>query len=131
MRVKGKGTPPLEVADIVIILLAITLTGFSAFVVYARPRETVRVVIQGANERWIFPLDAEETVSVDGPLGNTVVRIHGREAWVESSPCANQTCVASGRANSRGSWAACLPNNVFFIIEGIDENRNKPDSTAW
>ena len=121
----------LKIADIVIILLAIALTGFSAFVVYAQPRDTIRVVIQGSNQKWIFPLDAEETVRVRGPLGNTVVRIHGNEAWVESSPCANQTCVAMGHANSRGGWVACLPNNVFFLIEGTNENGTHPDITAW
>jgi hypothetical protein len=123
--------PLLKIPDLVIILLALALTGFSAFVVYIQPRGNIRVVIQGSNQKWIFPMDAEETVSVPGPLGNTVVRIHGNESWVESSPCANQTCVAMGRANSRGDWVACLPNNVFFIIEGIDENGNHPDSTAW
>ena len=121
----------LKILDLVIILLAAALTGFSAFMVYVQPRDNIRVVIQGSDQKWIFPLDAEETVTVRGLLGNTVVRIHGNEAWVESSPCANQTCVAMGHSNSRGSWVACLPNNVFFLIEGTDGNGNTPDSTAW
>ena len=126
-----KGKMPLKIPDIVIILLAVALTGFSAFAVYIQPRNDVRVVIQGTNQLWIFPLDAEETISVQGPLGNTIVRIHGNEAWVESSPCDNQTCVGMGHAGSRGDWVACLPNSVFFVIEGINGNGNYPDSTAW
>ena len=121
----------LKILDIMIIILAAALTGFSSFAAYIQPRDEISVVIQGADRKWIFPLDAEETVTVPGPLGNTVVRLHGKEAWVESSPCANQTCVGMGHASSRGAWAACLPNNVFFLIEGTSGNENNPDSTAW
>jgi hypothetical protein len=127
-----KKKPPLKIADLVIILLAVALTGFSSFVAYIQPQNSIRVVIRGASDQeWIFPLDAEETVTVRGPLGITVVRIHGNEAWVESSPCANQTCVGMGRADSRGDWVACLPNNVFFFFEGSNVSGYYPDSTSW
>ena len=120
----------LKIPDIMIILLAAGLTGFSAFVSYAKPMKTSRVLIQGQDQTWVFPLDAEETVTVPGPLGNTTIIIHGLEAWVESSPCNNQTCVAQGHIKQQRAWAACLPNNVLLIIEGTDES-NVPDSIAW
>jgi hypothetical protein len=124
--------PLLKIPDLVIILLAAALTGFSSFVAYVQPQNSIRVMIRGTSDQeWIFPLSAEETVTVQGPLGNTVVRIHGNEAWVESSPCANQTCVGMGHADSRGDWVACLPNNVFFLIEGSNESRYYPDTTSW
>jgi len=122
---------PVKIPDIVIILLSLGLTGFSAFSAYIKPHQTTQVVIQGQKQTWVFPLDAEETVSVQGPLGNTIVRIHGKEAWVESSPCTNKTCVLSGHIGFMGTWVACLPNNVFLLIEGNDENGNFPDSTVW
>jgi hypothetical protein len=121
----------LNVADVVIILLAAALVGFSSFAAYIQPQNSIRVVIQSSGSEWIFPMDAEETVTVRGPLGDTIVRIHGNEAWVEASPCQNQTCVAMGHINSRGAWVACLPNNVFFLIEGSDESGNEPDVHSW
>jgi hypothetical protein len=121
---------PVKVLDLVIIVLALALTGFSAFTVYVKPRNTIQVLVQGQGNKWIFPLDAEETVAVAGPLGKTVVRIHGNQAWVESSPCDNQTCVASGHANQQGDWVACLPNNVFLMLEGSD-TIGKIDRGAW
>ena len=122
---------PLKIPDIVIILLALGLTGFSAFAAYVSPQSTTQVLIQGKDQSWVFPLDAEETVIVGGPLGNTVVRIHDKQAWVESSPCINQTCVASGHLRQQRAWAACLPNNVFLMIEGNNEPGNTPDTIAW
>jgi hypothetical protein len=130
-----KGKQPLKIPDIVIILLGAGLTGFSAFAVYISPELSARVLIQGQDQSWIFPLDAEETVVVRGPLGNTVVKIHDNQTWVESSPCNNQTCVASGHIRQPGAWAACLPNNVFLMVEGNiernDEPEKIPDSVAW
>ena len=125
-----KGKLPVKLPDIVIILLALALTGFSAFSVYVKPRDTSHVMIQGMSQTWVFPLSAEETVSVPGPLGTTVVRIHENRAWVESSPCENQTCVGMGHIWLQGAWVACLPNNVFLMIEGSDEQGNL-DSIAW
>jgi len=123
---------PVKILDVVIILLAIGVTGSSAFAAYIKPQNTTQVLIQGADDQqWIFPLDAEETVNVKGPLGTTVVRIHDNEAWVESSPCKNQICVAMGHAKSKGDWVACLPNNVFLMVEGNDESGKITDIGAW
>jgi len=125
-----KGKPPIKIPDIVIIMLAIGLTAVSAFTSYIKPKNTIQVMLEGPRQKWIFPLDAEETVSVQGPLGNTVVRIHGNEVWVDSSPCNNQTCVAMGHARAKGDWVACLPNNVFFIVEGSNDIRNITDAAT-
>ena len=126
-----KGKLPVKIPDMVIILLFLVLTGFSTFKAYVKPQYTIQVMVQGQTQSWIFPLDAEETISVRGPLGNTIVKIHGSEVWVESSPCDNQTCVAMGHARSRGDWVACLPNAVYFIIEGSDDLRRYTDGAAW
>jgi hypothetical protein len=116
-----KENPPVKAADIVIILIVLGLTVYSVFSVYARPRNTVRVLIQGSRQVWTFPLEAEETISVPGPIGNTIIRIHDNQAWVEASPCNNQICVAGGHIHQPGVWIACLPNNVFLRIEGSGE----------
>ena len=126
-----KWKPPVKIPDLVIIFLALALTGLSAFTAYIKPQKTIQVLIQGQGRKWIFPLDAVETVHIPGPLGLTTVKIHENMAWVESSPCQNQTCVASGRIRHRGAWAACLPNNVFLMIEGSDGSANPPDAGAW
>src|SRR5215510_5806433 len=95
-----KAKIPIKAADILIILMAAGVTGFSAFSVYAKSNDDrPQVTIHGNNQHWIFPLEAEETVYVKGTLGDTVVRIQNNLAWVESSPCENQTCVGMGKVN--------------------------------
>jgi hypothetical protein len=120
----------LKPLDFVVIAASLALTAFSAFVIYARPEAAGQVTIQGSNGVWVFPLDAGETVIVPGPLGDTVVEIRDHRAWVLSSPCDNQTCVAAGHIDSRGQWVACLPNKVFVAIEGTDD-KGTVDAAAW
>ena len=122
---------PVTILDMVIIIIALGLTGFSAFAVYAKPQNTAHVLIQGPTQTWLFPLDADESVSVPGLLGETVIRIRDNQAWVESSPCDNQICVAGGHIHEQGQWVACLPNNVFLIIEGSEGNGLGPDTATW
>ena len=120
--------------DVVIILLFTALTVYAGVSVFALQGDAAMVVIQGPGGRtWVFPIDSEQTVRVRGILGDdTVVRISGGEVWAESSPCDNQTCVGMGRisAGSWFPWVACLPNNVFFTIEGSDADTGI-DGAAW
>jgi hypothetical protein len=121
---------PVKPWDIVIFLLALSLTGVSAFSIYIKPQNRLQVLIEGQNQKWIFPLDAEETINAQGPLGTTVVRIHENQVWVESSPCDNKVCISTGHLRNNGEFAACLPNNVLIVIEGNDASE-KIDAAAW
>jgi hypothetical protein len=121
----------LKPLDAVVALLSLGAVVFSSAAVYAKPRDNARVSVRGQDSAWIFPVDAEDTVTVSGPLGDTVVAIHGGRARVLSSPCGNQTCVAQGDIKASGQWIACLPNNVFAIIESGAPDRDGLDATTW
>jgi len=127
---KIKEKIPVKPGDVVIFLLALCLTGFSVFSTYFKPQNSLQVLIEGQNQKWIFPLDAEETVNVQGPIGTTVVRIYGSQTWVESSPCDNKICVIAGHLTNNGQFAACLPNNVLVIIEGNNVS-GEIDAAIW
>jgi len=119
----------IKIPDILIIITAAGLTIFSAYNAYIKPNDILQVLIRGQGSEWSFPMNAEEIVTVTGPLGDTVVHIQKNHAWVESSPCDNQTCVAAGRIFRHGQWAACLPNNVLLIIQGTKSE--DADTIAW
>jgi len=121
----------IKISDLIIILLSAALTGFSIYTSYLRPQKNAHVRIKGGDREWTFPLDADETISVPGPLGDTVIRIKDKNAWVVSSPCENKTCVTTGKLHRTGAWSVCLPNNVMVIIEGNDDDGNDVDAAAW
>ncbi len=119
----------LKAFDIPAVALAAAVAVVSAVLVYGGGAGETRVIIESHGKTWVYPLDADEEVSVPGELGSTVVHIHGGKVAVESSPCANQTCVAAGAIDSNGQWIACLPNGVFVRIEGSSKNE-APDATS-
>jgi hypothetical protein len=121
---------PLKALDAAVIVLSLGITGFSAFFVHTVSGGTQYVNIRGQNALWIFPLDAAEIIRASGPIGDTVIEIHSGRARVLSSPCKNQTCVASGFIHTAGQWIACLPNDVLVTIEG-GNNGEELDATVW
>jgi len=114
--------------DIVIILAVTGLTFLAAYMAYMKPQGKSQVVIRGEEGEWVYPIEADATVTVKGPIGDTKVRICKNCAWVESSPCDNHTCIAVGSIYKQGEWIACLPNNVFVIVHGIDD---EVDGISW
>ena len=116
--------------DIVVIVLSAVLTLAIGSLVYSGESSTSRVIIRGPDRTWVFPLDAETIVDVPGPIGETVVRIHNGEAAIVFSPCNGQTCVSAGGLHKNGQWAACLPNQVFVLVEGAND-QDVIDAAAW
>jgi len=121
--------PRLKIIDVIIILFVASLTFFSAYMVYMRPLENSQVLIRGRSGEWIYPIEADVTVSVSGPAGDTIIRLHNQHAWIESSPCYNQNCVTAGRISRQGQWTACLPNSVLLLINGIEDIN--VDGLSW
>jgi len=113
---------------IAIPLLGIVAASFVA--AYSGAGEGGAVLVKGADGEWVFPVDAVETLTIAGPLGDTVIKIDGEGARIVASPCANQTCVAAGLVRSPGQWTACLPNHVMLYI-GDENNKNDVDASTW
>lgn len=119
----------LKPIDAAVAAFALCGTIYAGLVVYGGARTQAQVSVKSAGRAWVFPLDAEETVVAPGPLGDTVVEIRGGEAYILRSPCANQTCIATGRIRKQGQWVACLPNGVFLSVEGGENG--ELDAATW
>ena len=125
---------PIKIQDLVIIIPALALVITSFFTAYSGKAVQSNVNIKAENKEWIFPLDADEILTVRGPLGDTVLEIHNKKARILSSPCANQTCVTSGAIDSQGQWSACLPNRVMLQIapaHGKNIQETQIDAATW
>jgi hypothetical protein len=122
----------LKILDIVIIGLALALTVGFSFAVYVPSGSRISFLIEAPERNWTYPSDAEIIVQAEGAVGITVIEIREGKAWVASSPCENQSCVAAGSISRNGQWIACLPNQVFVYIEGKEESDdNSVDGATW
>ena len=78
-----------------------------------------RLVVQSsAGGEYVFPLDRDGLYNVAGLHGDSVIEVLDGKARFKDSPCPNKTCVQQGFISLPGEWAACLPNDVFIMVQG-------------
>lgn len=111
----------LRPGDWGVLLVSVILVVFLAVQSFGDRGGTPIVRIEGDQESWIYPLDADIEVDVAGPLGDTHIQIHDGAVWVSDSPCTQKVCIAAGQISSPGTFIACLPNMVLVRIEGRQE----------
>ena len=65
---------------------------------------------------YILPIDRNNAVSVEGPMGKTQIEIKDHNVRIMASPCNNKLCVHQGWTQQ--GTIICLPNRVIVTIEG-------------
>lgn len=114
----GRWVRPL---DIIIILFSLAIIMFLAWQVYGSRSTSPQLLIQTEGSSFIYPLDEERVIEVEGPIGITIIEVKEGRARFLDSPCPDKLCVAGGWLEHQGEWNACLPNMVFAAIEGGEE----------
>ncbi|NBB90133.1 MAG: hypothetical protein GVY23_02880 [Spirochaetes bacterium] len=99
------------VAAAVILILSVAVYGRT-------PGQATHVMVQAEGERHIYSLEENVSVTFEGPIGETLMRIENGEVWVAEDPGPLQICVQKGRISEPDEWLACLPNEVFIRIAG-------------
>ena len=111
----------IKALDFLAFLIAIAVSLLIAFQAYGNQNGALQVSIKGDTGEWLFPLESDHTIEIEGPLGTTVVVIEDDAVRVSSSPCREKICVKSGSVHKPGRWIACLPNRVIISITGRNE----------
>jgi hypothetical protein len=57
------------------------------------------------------------SIPVNGPYGNTQLRIENGQIWVKESSCRHALCQRSGAISRTGERLACAPNRLLVEIE--------------
>lgn len=65
-----------------------------------------------------YPLNEDRTISVNGAIGTTQIRIEAGKARVVSDPGPRQYCVRQGWLNRPGEMALCAPNHITLTLTG-------------
>ena len=76
--------------------------------------QTVRIEVDG-KPVYILPIDRNNAVSVEGPLGKTEIEIKDRKVRITESPCNNKLCIRQGW--TQHGTIICLPNRILVTIE--------------
>ncbi len=106
-------------------LLLLSLTGL-VFIKETLPQNgTVRIEEDG-KPVYLLPIDKDRIVSVDGPIGRTLVEIKDHKVRITESPCPNKLCIRQGWVE-KGALI-CLPNKVVVTIGDGDGKKSPVDA---
>ncbi|MSR84192.1 MAG: NusG domain II-containing protein [Candidatus Latescibacteria bacterium] len=107
-------------ADLILALLLVA-GSLGLWVFTGRRPPGSEVVMESDDRRQRCPLNRDQVLYLDGPLGRSRVEIAGQGARIATSPCPEQRCVLQGWIRRQGEVAACLPNHLVLRIEGGSE----------
>ena len=112
---------PIKILDAVPIILTLAVIALFSIRAYGGAGTNLQVRIQTPAGEFLYPLDKELTLHMEGPLGETEVYILNGSVRVTTSPCREKVCISVGTLSRSGAWLACLPNWIFVQVEGIDD----------
>ncbi|MBI9107511.1 MAG: NusG domain II-containing protein [Spirochaetales bacterium] len=112
----------LKIFDYIIIALSAAAIIFLSVRIYTAEPGAPVLKVDTADYVYIYPLEEDMEVEVEGPIGSSHIIIKDGTAYISSSPCEDQLCVLMGGISEPGQWAACLPNRVFLSIEGGEDD---------
>lgn len=109
-------------ADLVVVAFALVLVPW-LYVAHwggGAPGETVRIVDARGAETFASLHDAR-TITIDGPLGASVIEIRDGAARFVASPCQGKHCIHAGWQRDGGDVTACLPNRITLAVASTDQ----------
>ena len=112
-------SPPAPTTGDVLLVVAALLTAVVIALKGADVAGADWVTIEVAGKRWYdATIDSSRTLTVEGPIGSTVIRIDEGGARVVSAPCPGQICVSRGWLRAACDVAACVPNHLVLRLTG-------------
>ena len=117
-------------ADRVLILILLLLLPVMLWMNQGRAAGRTVQIFQDKTLIAELPLDQDRRITVDGPIGPTLIEVHGGRAHVVSSPCSGKQCIRAGWLDKAQDSAACVPNHVLALIPGKAAVSQKLDAIA-
>ena len=110
----------LKILDYVALLAAIAVTVFFSFAA-AGGSEGQQVNIESEEGNFVYPLNEDRELTLEGPLGTTDIEIRDGRVRVVRDPGPQQICVRQGWIERSGEWLACLPSRIFVQVTGAND----------
>jgi len=113
----------LKIGDkIVIGMLSISIVlSFFVYRVLQTQGRIVSISVDG-REAYQLSLGVNREVIVQGPLGETCIRIENGNVYVSRAPCPQKICMKMGKISRSGEVIICIPNKILVRVE----NGEKP-----
>lgn len=108
----------LKLGDCLFILLGCVCVVLLTLKLWSGDLADSAVIRSGGKVFSVVSLATDQTISVPGPLGISIISIEKRRARISSDPSPRQYCVRQGWLQQAGEVALCLPNQVSVELTG-------------
>lgn len=106
-----------KLLDIVALILVLVFSLILTLNYYRKSFLTPESVeISTRNGVTLIPLSKNTTYTVNGILGDTVIKVENGNVNILSSPCREKTCMSHG-ISKNGESLICLPNGVVVTLK--------------
>lgn len=109
-----------KVGDIILIAFFLVVGAGSAVLIWNRAGSGDVCVIKSVEGVQTIALPVDTVVTLNGPVGRTVVEVRGKQVRVRDSDCRNKICVRTGWIKSSGQISVCAPNRVMVLVKSGD-----------
>jgi len=113
----------IRLFDAVAIILSLTVFLLFSWYGVKRDGDTGYLVVEDNTGEYLYPLSEDRDILLEGPVGESLIRIENGRAGFAHSDCEDSLCVQMGTIGSAGEWAACLPNQIFIHTSGMPEEQ--------
>jgi hypothetical protein len=115
--------------DILLFAASLIAVLFSLIALKKNTSGTPLLIIDSPDGQYVYPLNKNEELNIEGKLGISIISISGGKAKFIDSPCPNKTCVQCAPISRDGEWSACMPNQIFIHVEN-KQKTNTVDISA-
>ncbi|MFI3257496.1 MAG: NusG domain II-containing protein [Spirochaetales bacterium] len=124
--VHGSGKKIFKPFDFILIFCVLLVVGVSLFFAGFGKSSGAHVIVATPEGEWIYDLETDSDLEFEGIMGTSYITVEDGKAFFVQSPCANQLCVHSYPAQRNNDIIACLPNQIFLMIEREDTPKSNP-----
>ncbi|GBE30865.1 hypothetical protein BMS3Bbin04_01903 [bacterium BMS3Bbin04] len=110
-----------RLGDGIVLALLVAMAVLLTLSSMAVPRGEVAIVLVDGKAEAVLPLDEPVEIRVQGPIGETLVRVQDNGVEIVESACPHKICVRMGRITMQGQLLICVPNHVVVRIDGGEE----------
>jgi len=117
-----------RIGDVALLAFFAALVVWSGLIFWTGESGNV-AVCQTSDETFRISLHKDQTIELDGPLGQTIAEVRNGKVRIIASPCPNESCVRMGEIWRHNQFVACLPNQVVISVEAKDGSKERaPDA---
>ncbi len=112
----------LKWGDYIVIGIVLICIIFSFTIIQLiKYRGNVCIISVNEDEIYRLSLNEDKEIVVQGPIGETRIKIENGSIWIMDAPCPQKICQKMGKINRTGEIIVCVPNKVIIQIESDDE----------